>query len=69
MASSLRAEGEVRKLRLDRHAPAPLDGPALPSKPDRTARGHFGWKRSEIEFTQCRVFRGVKRSPSNTWPK
>lgn len=31
--------------------------------------GYFGWNRREIEFTQCRLFREVSRSPSKTWPR
>ena len=29
----------------------------------------FGTNSREIEFTQCRVFLGVNRSPLNTWPR
>jgi hypothetical protein len=29
----------------------------------------FGTNLREIEFTQCRVFLGVNRSPKKTWPR
>jgi len=29
----------------------------------------FGTNLSEIEFTQCRVFFAVNRSPTKTWPR
>lgn len=48
------------------HPNASRRGPSLAALPERPPVVYLGWNRSEMEFTQWRTFRGVKRSPSNT---
>jgi len=47
----------------------PVTKEALRRAPGYGGGALDGTKSKEIEFTQCRVFFGVKRSPRNTCPR